>query len=169
MGAGQQQTDPTEVRCSDCACLPALNGSRTDSPAAEHADLAETGSLLSSVPQRPASRRSDASVQATELDGLYALRQAADLKGLRRTRGGLLSNSTLAKLATASKSVEPIETSSFAAPLSPLRARDIQALSEFFLRDDIYAIEADVNQRLLTLLPEPCWEDKVFTFLKEFL
>ena len=168
MDSGQKQTDPTEARCSDRACLPALNGSCTDPNASEHAEIAETGSLLSSVPQRLASWRPDASVQATELDGLYALRQAADLKGLRRARGGLLSNGTLAKLA-ASKAAEPIETSSFAAPLSPLRVRDIQALSDFFLRDDIYAIEADVNQRLLTLLPEPCWEDKVFTFLEEFL
>jgi len=58
---------------------------------------------------------------------------------------------------------------SYAAPLAPLRERDITALSALFQRDDLYAIEADVNRRLLALMPEPCWDDDVFAFLHEFL
>ncbi|MBC7972290.1 MAG: hypothetical protein H7Z11_19540 [Verrucomicrobia bacterium] len=53
--------------------------------------------------------------------------------------------------------------------MSPLRERDFKALSDFFLRDDIYTIETDVKQRLLLLLPEPCWEESVFDFLQGFL
>ena len=33
----------------------------------------------------------------------------------------------------------------------------------------MYWIEADVNQMLLHLLPEPCWDEDAFDFLREFL
>lgn len=56
-----------------------------------------------------------------------------------------------------------------AAPLAPLRDRDQQALSDFFQRDDMREIEADVTQMLLQLWPEPCWEDDPFAFLQDFL
>ena len=115
------------------------------------------------------SRFQKARAHESELDGLYALRQAAGLNALlRRARANLLSRGTLAKL-HASNANDYAEISSFAAPLAPLRARDVQALSELFWRDDISTIEADVSQRLLALLPEPCWEDDVFAFLGEFL
>ena len=55
-----------------------------------------------------------------------------------------------------------------AAPLSPLRDRDLIALDEFFDRDDLPDLEQDVNRHLLRLFPEPCWEDKL-SFLKDFL
>ncbi|MBF2027162.1 MAG: hypothetical protein IGS48_10405 [Oscillatoriales cyanobacterium C42_A2020_001] len=58
---------------------------------------------------------------------------------------------------------------SYADPISPLRERDIQALAVLFQRDDIAMIEADLTQMLLRLLPEPCWEEDGFEFLKEFL
>lgn len=55
-----------------------------------------------------------------------------------------------------------------AAPLSPLRDRDLIALSEFFDRDDLSNLEQDVKRHLLRLFPEPCWEDAL-SFLKEYL
>ncbi len=55
-----------------------------------------------------------------------------------------------------------------AAPLSPLRDRDLVALSEFFDRDDLPNLEQDVNRHLLRLFPEPCWEDAL-SFIREFL
>ena len=65
---------------------------------------------------------------------------------------------------------QPVErVGHFASPISPLRDRDLTALHDFFRRDDMTAIEADVNQILLRLLPAPCWEDDVFAFLQDFL
>ncbi len=55
-----------------------------------------------------------------------------------------------------------------AAPLSPLRDRDLVALGEFFDRDDLSSLEQDVKRHLLRLFPEPCWEDAL-SFLKEYL
>jgi len=60
-------------------------------------------------------------------------------------------------------------TDSFAAPLSPLRSRDITALKELFDREDVEELAADVTARLLLLYPEPCWEDDMFSFLREYL
>lgn len=106
--------------------------------------------------------------QEHDLDGLYGLREAATLKTLRQSRTRSWNSPYLTELADVGIA-ESIDVLSFAAPLSPLRERDLTALSKFFLRDDMLAIEADINQRLLSLLPEPCWEDGVFDFLKEFL
>lgn len=58
---------------------------------------------------------------------------------------------------------------SYASPLAPLRERDLQALVQWFQREDMYAIETDLNQMLLQLLPAPCWDDDAFEFLREFL
>ncbi|MCY7323277.1 MAG: hypothetical protein LH660_16110 [Phormidesmis sp. CAN_BIN36] len=58
--------------------------------------------------------------------------------------------------------------SDHAAPLSPLRDRDLVALGEFFDRDDLPNLEQDVNRHLLRLFPEPCWEDAL-SFIREFL
>lgn len=55
-----------------------------------------------------------------------------------------------------------------AAPVFPLRDRDLVALSEFFDRDDLVNLEQDVNHHLLSLFPEPCWEDAL-SFIREFL
>lgn len=55
-----------------------------------------------------------------------------------------------------------------AAPLSPLRDRDLVALDEFFDRSDMPSLEQDVNRHLLRLFPEPCWGDDL-SFLKEHL
>ena len=154
---------------SDHACLPASNDIYADAGAAENgASVSSNGEglTLGSL-QRQASRLPRAFAHEVELDGLYALRQAAGFYTRRKTRASSLSRGTLVKLAT-SNAIGYLD-SSFAAPLSPLRARDIQALSDLFLRDDIYTIEADVSQRLLALLPEPYWEDDTFAFLQEFL
>jgi hypothetical protein len=181
MGFVQKQTEITESQCSiagdrvsaDHSCEPSASSIRAAVPEAL------TGKALTSahgttgavsflpLPLNQPSRFQKARAE-TELDGLYALRQAAGLNALRTARPSLLSRGTLAKLKASSASSDA-EISSFAAPLAPLRVRDIQALAELFLREDIFAIEADVSQRLLALLPEPCWEDEVFAFLGEFL
>lgn len=53
--------------------------------------------------------------------------------------------------------------------LTSLRERDWTALIELFDRDDVDEIEADINSSLFWLIPEPCWEDDPFDFLREFL
>jgi|GEM_PF-1942486 len=58
---------------------------------------------------------------------------------------------------------------SHAAPLAPLRERDVDALANWFGRDDMGAIEADIAHCLLVLWPAPCWEDNPFGFLEEFM
>lgn len=56
-----------------------------------------------------------------------------------------------------------------AAPLAPLRTRDVAVLEEWFMLDSMAEIEADIMCNLLLRFPEPCWEDYVFDFLGEFL
>ncbi|XGV96721.1 MAG: hypothetical protein ACAF41_28860 [Leptolyngbya sp. BL-A-14] len=107
------------------------------------------------------------SSQDVDLDGLYALRQAAALKTMRQMQPR--SGSTSLVALSDKRIAATLDQFPFAEPLSPLRERDLTALSEFFQRDDITVLEADINQRLLLLLPEPCWEDSPFDFLTEFL
>jgi len=56
-----------------------------------------------------------------------------------------------------------------AAPLDPLRTRDLAVLEDWFDPDCMPEIEADILYNLLLRFPEPCWEDSVFGFLGEFL
>lgn len=56
-----------------------------------------------------------------------------------------------------------------AAPLMPLRKRDLVVLAEMFEHDQIEAIEADVIRNLLIRWPEPCWEDEPLEFLSDYL
>lgn len=56
-----------------------------------------------------------------------------------------------------------------AAPLAPLRSRDWAVLDALFKTSEMPDIEADVIANLSVRVPEPCWEDKVFDFLDEFL
>lgn len=66
--------------------------------------------------------------------------------------------------------VAPLSFSlTYASPLSPLRSRDIQALLEIFTHDQLTEIEADVQQYLRRLHPEPCWEVEPYEFLKGFI
>ncbi|WP_448563061.1 hypothetical protein [Trichothermofontia sp.] len=58
---------------------------------------------------------------------------------------------------------------SFAVLVAPLKDRDIKALDTLFHCDGIEEAAADVSQVLLTLFPEPCWEDDPFEFLREYL
>jgi len=66
-------------------------------------------------------------------------------------------------------SLTPERVGHYAEPISPLRERDWVELAALFQSDEMLKVEADVNQMLLRLLPEPCWEDDAFEFLKEFL
>lgn len=85
-------------------------------------------------------------------EGLAALKQAAEQAAQRRPQR------------------QPISYQEFhAAPLSPLRERDLEAMNLFFQREDMAQIEAEVNQVLLHLLPAPCWEEDALEFLREFL
>ncbi len=56
-----------------------------------------------------------------------------------------------------------------AAPLMPLRDRDVTALSAWFADEDMGAIVADIQSQLQQCFPEPCWEDDPFDFLHEYL
>ncbi|WP_347607579.1 hypothetical protein [Trichormus azollae] len=50
-----------------------------------------------------------------------------------------------------------------------LKEGDWEALILLFERDDSDEIEAEIDSKLLWLVPEPCWEDNPFEFLREFL
>lgn len=93
---------------------------------------------------------------------LQALRQTAYLGEQQKRRSGSIRKAAIASFDIA----QPL---GFAAPLSPLRERDLAALSELFLTDQMSAVEADVHQLLIRLQPEPCWEDDAFNSLQDFL
>lgn len=48
-----------------------------------------------------------------------------------------------------------------AAPLSPLRNRDLEILASWFERDDWSDIEVDIKIHLEQLFPEPPWEENL--------
>jgi hypothetical protein len=58
---------------------------------------------------------------------------------------------------------------SYAAPLAPMRDRDLKALGSLFEREDIQDVETDIIRNLLARWPEPCWDDDPFDFLQEYL
>lgn len=68
------------------------------------------------------------------------------------SRSGVRSHLTSAAIAP-----KPV-----AEPLSPLRHRDITALNDLFTHDHLTEIEADIHYHLQRLIPEPCWEDRIF-------
>lgn len=51
-----------------------------------------------------------------------------------------------------------------AAPLMPLKSRDLDALVDLFQQDGIEAIEADILRNLLWRHPEPHWDDPLSDF-----
>lgn len=56
-----------------------------------------------------------------------------------------------------------------AAPLSPLRDRDLKEMTQWFATEEMGEIERDITRCLLMLWPEPCWEDDAFEFLQDYL
>lgn len=97
--------------------------------------------------------------QVEALTELEALRRAAYLGEQQKQRGHSIRQEK-----ASSASIEH-----YADPLSPLKQRDLTALAALFQREDIYTIEVDISYVLLRLLPEPCWEEDPFEFLKDFL
>lgn len=67
----------------------------------------------------------------------------------------------------------------YASPIIALNRRDLEALADFFNRDDIEMIEIDLKKMLKLLLPDFCIDDPkldhtfqgepAFDFLQEFL
>jgi hypothetical protein len=111
----------------------------------------------------PAHQQSLVPRQDNGLSELQALRQVAYLGEQQKRR-----NSSIRQETIRSFDVHQL-VGNFAAPISPLRERDVKALSELFLTDKMSEIEADVSHLLLRLQPEPCWEDDPFAFLQDFL
>lgn len=62
-----------------------------------------------------------------------------------------------------------IASSSYAAPLAPMRERDLKALAELFMQEAIDEIAADIAYHLLNRFPELCWEEDIFDFLVDYL
>lgn len=56
-----------------------------------------------------------------------------------------------------------------AAPLAPLKDRDLLALIVLFDRQDGDEIEAEVMLKLSWMSPEPAWDEESYGFLGEFL
>ena len=52
--------------------------------------------------------------------------------------------------------------------LMPLREQDANELVSLFEREDSEDIEADISRKLVSIWPEPCWEDE-FIFLRDYL
>jgi hypothetical protein len=48
-----------------------------------------------------------------------------------------------------------------AAPISPLREKDLEIMSGWFDRVDMTEVEQDVEYHLALLYPEPPWEDRL--------
>jgi hypothetical protein len=97
---------------------------------------------------------------STELDGLHRVAEPAEPDKLQ--------DGTVCK-GEARLQLTPERVGHYAEPLSPLKERDIVALADLFPPDQMQTVEADVNRLLLRLLPEPCWEENPFEFLKDFL
>lgn len=72
------------------------------------------------------------------------------------------------KQETVAESFIRITAAAHAAPLMPLRERDVQALVELFQQDEIAAIEADILRNLLWRYPEPYWDDFESELLQGF-
>ncbi|WP_421656026.1 hypothetical protein [Leptothermofonsia sp. ETS-13] len=96
-------------------------------------------------------------------DGLAELKQAAEQGEIQKSRLGLRGGEGL------TRSTQFTQPGGHAAPLLPLRERDAKVLSDWFQRDDMLEVEADIASCLLRLLPEPCWEDDLFEFVRDFL
>ncbi|MEB3358602.1 MAG: hypothetical protein VKK04_17885 [Synechococcales bacterium] len=58
---------------------------------------------------------------------------------------------------------------SHADPISSLRQQDVQAMQSLFDREDIRDIEENIQRRLETLCPEPCWDEEPYEFLRDYL
>ena len=56
-----------------------------------------------------------------------------------------------------------------APPLMPLKERDFKALATLFDRADSKEIEADINNILDRMVPEPSWDEDPYEFLQEYL
>ncbi|MBD2211089.1 hypothetical protein H6G27_14510 [Nostoc linckia FACHB-104] len=57
----------------------------------------------------------------------------------------------------------------YAPAIASLEERDWKAMTELFDREDSEEIEADILKSLLFMIPEPCWGDDPFDFLREYL
>ncbi len=114
-------------------------------------------------PSVAGNRSSKSDKPSESVDGLEALLEAAK-RGAERKAGANWQHQKPIHQASDYSSI-----GSSADSLSLLRDRDVEALAVMFKRDDIAEIEADVMSCLARLLPEPCWDDNPFDFLKEFL
>jgi hypothetical protein len=56
-----------------------------------------------------------------------------------------------------------------AAPISPMRDRDLVVMLSWFESEDMAEVEKDVNYHLLLLFPEPYWEEDDWAFLYHYL
>lgn len=63
----------------------------------------------------------------------------------------------------------PLNAQIYAPVLTSLKERDWKVLLELFDKENMDEIEADINTNLLLMIPEPCWEDDPFDFLREYL
>lgn len=63
----------------------------------------------------------------------------------------------------------PRTTEVHAPPLMPLKERDFKALATLFDRADSNEIEADINNILERMVPEPSWDEDPCEFLQEYL
>ncbi|MEM7555881.1 MAG: hypothetical protein AAF378_17645 [Cyanobacteria bacterium P01_A01_bin.84] len=57
----------------------------------------------------------------------------------------------------------------YARPLTSIKERDLQVLNSLFANIDGEELEADINKHLQKITPEPPWEGKNYSFLKDFI
>lgn len=139
-------------------------------PEKEKTDKA-TGKPLRQGPKSLNPQANDRTSSAVQLRSLSQSLSPPELQTLRQAAKGPNSARSLddsfRKEFLQARAVEQV--GHYADPLEPLRERDLVALAQWFQRDDMYTIETEINQMLLHLLPEPCWEEDAFEFLREFL
>jgi hypothetical protein len=61
----------------------------------------------------------------------------------------------------------PVPEWDHAAPLTPIRDRDLQEMKDLFDRADMHAVEGEVDRMLSMLFPAPLWDESGWATMGE--
>jgi hypothetical protein len=61
----------------------------------------------------------------------------------------------------------PVPEWDHAAPLTPIRDRDLQEMKDLFEREDMRAVEGEVDRMLSMLFPAPLWDESSWATMGE--
>lgn len=107
--------------------------------------------------------------RSSDLSLLELLQHSADVLLKREARRSLKPSSELInapdRVFFSETGIVLASEAFHAAPLSPLKARDLRALDDLFADGEMRLMEEDILHNLLRRCPEPCWEDTLLEFL----